>query len=80
MEREEKRIKIKFQREKLIQMLEEAYQIAFNELSCLNIEEGSIAKLSQAFLLSRSEAMKPLEKEIEKPIITQSPNQKQEKS
>ena len=70
MEREEKRTKIKNQREKLIKALENVYTNAFNELTLLNIEEGSIAKLTQAFLLSRQAAMSHLEKEIEKPIIT----------
>ena len=48
------------------------YINAFNELSNLEIEEGSIVKLSQAFLLSREAAIKELDKEIEKQIITTS--------
>ena len=43
-----------------------------NELSILDIEEGSLAKLSQIFLISREAAISSLEKEIEKPIITKS--------
>jgi len=76
MKREEKRLKLKIQREKLINSLEEVYTNAFNELTLINIEEGSIAKLSQAFILSREAALSPLKKEIEKPIITFSPDQK----
>ncbi len=70
MLREEKRIKLKNQREKLIKALENVYMEAFDELTLMDIEEGSIAKLSQAFLLSRQAAISHLEKEIEKPIIT----------
>ena len=70
MNREEKRIKLKKQREKLINELKNIYKKAFDELSIMDIEEGSIAKLSQAFILSRQAAISYLEKEIEKPIIT----------
>ena len=70
MKRDQKRIKIKEQREKLINDLEKVYKNAFDELSLIDIEEGSIAKLSQAFLLSRQSAISHLTKEIEKPIIT----------
>ena len=73
MEREQKRIALKLQREKLISALDKVYKNAFNELSTLDIEEGSLAKLSQIFLLSREAAISPLQQEIEKPIITKSP-------
>ncbi len=73
MKREQKRIALKLQREKLIKELNKVYKNAFDELSSLDIEEGSLAKLSQKFLLSREAAISSLEKEIEKPIITQSP-------
>ncbi len=73
MNREQKRITLKLQREKLMSELDKVYKNAFNELSSLDIEEGSLAKLSQIFLLSREAAMNSLQKEIEKPIITQSP-------
>ena len=76
MEREQKRLKIKMEREKLIHLLEEVYKNAFDELTNINIEEGSIAKLAQAFMRSREGALSPLKKEIEKPIITFSPDQK----
>ena len=76
MRRQEKRLILKMQREKLIDLLEEVYQNAFNELSTTEIEEGSIAKLSQAFLLSREAALSPLRKEIEKPIFTSRTNKK----
>ena len=72
MNREEKQIKLKFHREKLIEKLEIVYKNAFNELSNLEIEEGSIVKLSHAFLLSREAALNELNKEIEKQIITTS--------
>ena len=73
MEREQKRIALKLQREKLISSLDKVYKNAFNELSTLDIEEGSLAKLSQIFLLSREAAISSLQQEIEKPIITKSP-------
>ena len=73
MEREQKRIALKLQREKLISSLDKVYKNAFNELSKLDIEEGSLAKLSQIFLLSREAAISSLQQEIEKPIITKSP-------
>ncbi len=73
MEREQKRIALKLQREQLISALDKVYKNAFNELSTLDIEEGSLAKLSQIFLLSREAAISPLQQEIEKPIITKSP-------
>ena len=73
MKREQKRITLKLQREKLIRELNEVYKNAFNELSTLDIEEGSLAKLSQIFLLSREAAISSLQQEIEKPIITKSP-------
>ncbi len=73
MRGEQKRITIKMQREKLISELNSVYKNAFNELSTLDIEEGSLAKLSQIFLLSREAALSSLQKEIEKPIITESP-------
>ncbi len=74
MTKKEKQIKIMIQRKKLIEELELVYKNAFNELSNLEIEEGSIVKLSQAFLLSREAAINELSKEIEKPIITKSAN------
>ena len=72
MERDQKRIALKLQREKLISALDKVYKNAFNELSTLDIEEGSLAKLSQIFLLSREAAISSLQQEIEKPIITKS--------
>ncbi len=70
MIKEVKRIKIKNQREKLIKELKKVYQDAFDELPLMDVEEGSIAKLSQVFILSRQAALSHLEQEIEKPIIT----------
>ncbi len=78
MTRENKQIQIKLQRKKLIEELEIVYKNAFNQLSNLEIEEGSIVKLSQAFLLSREAAIKELDKEIEKQIITKSSNLRKE--
>ena len=81
MNREEKQIQLKFHRERLIEELEMVYKNAFNDLSNLEIEEGSIVKLSHAFLLSREAAINELNKEIEKQIITTSPkSRKQVKS
>ena len=76
MRKEQKRIALKLQREKLIRELNKVYKNAFNEISRLDIEEGSLAKLSQIFLLSREAAISSLQKEIEKPIITKSPQNK----
>ena len=73
MKREQKRIALKMQREKLMSELNKVYKNAFNELSTLDIEESSLAKLSQIFLLSREAAISSLQQEIEKPIITESP-------
>ena len=73
MRGEQKRSALKMQREKLINDLNSVYKNAFNELSKLDIEEGSLAKLSQIFLLSREAAISSLQQEIEKPIITKSP-------
>ncbi len=75
MNREEKRLKLKSQREKLINALNAIYKNAFDELCNLDIEEGSIAKLSQAFLLSREAALKELQQEIERPILTKAESQ-----
>ncbi|AAQ00821.1 MULTISPECIES: hercynine metabolism small protein [Prochlorococcus] len=76
MRKEDKRVAIKFQREKLIEELEKVYKNAFDEISNMELEEGSVAKLSKAFLLSRQAAISELEKEIEKPIITKAANEK----
>jgi len=78
MNREEKQIKLKLHRERLIEELEMVYKKAFNELSNLEIEEGSIVKISQAFLLSREAALNELNKEIEKQIITTSPKSRKQ--
>ncbi len=74
MNREKKRILLNNQRESLIKELKNVYKDAFDQLSRIDIEEGSIAKLSQAFLLSRQAAISHLEKEVEKPIITRAEN------
>ncbi len=78
MNRKEKQMIIKLQREKLIEKLTEVYKNAFNDLSNLEIEEGSIVKLSQAFLISREAALSELRKEVEKPIITSSSQARKE--
>jgi len=78
MNREEKQIKMKLQREKLIKNLEMTYQNAFDDLSNLEIEEGSIIKLSQSFLLSREAAINELRKKIERQIITKPSKLKKE--
>ncbi|KGG14609.1 MULTISPECIES: hercynine metabolism small protein [unclassified Prochlorococcus] len=73
MDKIEKRLRLKMQREKLIKSLEEVYKNAFDQLTRLEIEDQSIAKLSQAFLLSRQAALNHLKIEIERPIITTPP-------
>ncbi len=67
---------IKEQRHLLIKEIEEVYKKAFDRITKLNLGDGAIAKLSQAFLHSREEALIPLKKEIEKPLITKAPKNK----
>ena len=69
---EQRRQTIKRQREQLIQDLEAVYMTAFDRLGELEGEVGEVkaAQLTQMILNSKTAAMEPLEKEIEKPVLT----------
>ena len=72
MKSDERRQAIKQQREQLIQDLEAVYMAAFDRLGELEGEVGEVkaAQLTQMILNSKTAAIEPLEKEIEKPVIT----------
>ena len=72
MKSDERRQAIKRQREQLIQDLEAVYMAAFDRLGELEGEVGEVkaAQLTQMILNSKTAAFEPLEKEIEKPVIT----------
>jgi hercynine metabolism small protein len=70
MSREEQRRTIRQQRESLIEELETLYSQAFEQLSALDLGEGSVARLTQLLLRSRDGAITPLQQEIEAPLIT----------
>ncbi len=75
MTRENQRTLIKSQRESLKKELENIYLNAFEKIAVLNLNDADIAKLSQLFLQSQEGAIKPLNKEIEKPLITKAPKE-----
>ncbi|BEV35506.1 hercynine metabolism small protein [Synechococcus sp. M16CYN] len=72
MKQDERRQVIKQQREQLIRDLESLYLAAFDRLGELegSVGEMKVAQLTQMILNSRSAALEPLLKEIEKPLIT----------
>ena len=72
MKSDERRQAIRQQRERLIQDLESVYMAAFDRLGELEGEVGEVkaAQLTQMILNSKTAAIEPLEKEIEKPVIT----------
>ena len=86
MKSDERRQAIKRQREQLIQDLEAVYMAAFDRLGDLEavymaafdrlgelegeVGEVKAAQLTQMILNSKTAAIEPLEKEIEKPVIT----------
>ncbi len=70
MSREEQLKSLKLEREQLIDELNAVYTNSFNRLSELDIADRSLAKLIQIILQSKEAAIKPLKKEIEKPLIT----------
>ena len=72
MKTEERRMAIRRQREQLIQDLEAVCLAAFDRLGKLEGEVGEVkaAQLTQMILNSKTAAIEPLEKEIEKPVIT----------
>ena len=75
MSREQQRQNVRQERESLIRELETIYRRAFERLTVLDLGEGSLARLTQLLLLSRDGAIKPLQEEIEAPLITRAPDQ-----
>ena len=75
MSREQQRQNVRQERESLIRELEAIYRRAFERLTVLDLGEGSLARLTQLLLLSRDGAIKPLQEEIEAPLITRAPDQ-----
>ena len=72
MKKDERREAIKSQREQLIHELEAQYMAAFDRLGQLEGDIGEVkaAQFTQIILNSRLAALEPLQKEIEKPLIT----------
>ena len=72
MKQDERREAIRTQREQLIQELEALYMAAFDRLGQLEGDVGEVkaAQLTQMILNSKTGAIEPLLKEIEKPVIT----------
>ena len=72
MKQDERREAIRSQREQLISELEALYMRAFDRLGQLEGEVGEVkaAQLTQMILNSKTGAIEPLPKEIEKPLIT----------
>ena len=72
MKKDERREAIKSQREQLIHELEKLYMAAFDRLGQLEGDIGEVkaAQFTQIILNSRLAALEPLQKEIEKPLIT----------
>jgi len=72
MKQDERREAIRTQREQLIQELEALYMAAFDRLRQLEGDVGEVkaAQLTQMILNSKTGAIEPLLKEIEKPVIT----------
>lgn len=72
MKKDERREAIKSQREQLIHELEVLYMAAFDRLGQLEGDIGEVkaAQFTQIILNSRLSALEPLQKEIEKPLIT----------
>ena len=77
MKQDARRQAIKTQREQLIHDLESLYMNAFDRLGALEGEIGEVkaAQFTQMILNSRTAAIEPLLKEIEKPVITTPGNQ-----
>ncbi|MFL0725609.1 MAG: hercynine metabolism small protein [Prochlorococcus sp.] len=75
MSRAEQLLKIRQEREGLIEELEAIYHKAFERLTELDLGEGSVARLTQLLLRSREAAITPLQEEIEAPLIISAPGQ-----
>ena len=72
MKKDERREAIKSQREQLIHELETLYMAAFDRLGELEGDIGEVkaAQFTQIILNSKLAGLEPLQKEIEKPLIT----------
>ena len=72
MKKDERREAIKSQREQLIHELQALYMAAFDRLGQLEGDIGEVkaAQFTQIILNSKLAALEPLQKEIEKPLIT----------
>jgi hercynine metabolism small protein len=76
MDREEQRQTMRQVREGLIGQVEALYLQAFERLGDLELGEGAIARLTQLLLRSREAALTPLHEEIEAPLITIAPGER----
>jgi len=65
--------KLGLERAKLLKGLEAFYMNAFEALSQLELSELAIAKLTQLLLQSKEAAIRPLEEEIERSVLTKAP-------
>ncbi|MBM5815700.1 MAG: hypothetical protein FJ083_03675 [Cyanobacteria bacterium K_Offshore_surface_m2_239] len=74
--RDDQRQAMRQVREGLIEELEGLYLHTFERLSELELGEGAIARLTQLLLRSREAALTPLRDEIEAPLITRAPSER----
>jgi hercynine metabolism small protein len=74
--RDDQRQAMRQVREGLIEELEGLYLRTFERLSELELGEGAIARLTQLLLRSREAALTPLRDEIEAPLITRAPSER----
>ena len=74
MGREEQRAQVRRMREALIEELEGVYRRAFDAIGTEDMGEGAVARLTQLLLRSREGAIRPLQEEIEAPLITRAPD------
>ena len=80
MSKDKEREIVKRQREQLVHQLEMLYLKAFERLPSLNLNEATLARLTQLILNSREAAIETLKKEIEAPLITKAPINSSHKS
>ena len=73
MSRQDQLKAMRLHRESLIEELEKIYIEYFDRLTKLDLSERDIAKLTQAMLHSRQEAIKMLDRSIEDPLIISAP-------
>ena len=77
MSREQKRSAMLQVRQELIAELETLYSRAFDRIGEQDLGEGAVARLTQLLLISREAAITPLQQEIEAPLITYAPGERQ---